>query len=103
MKNGMLFFLGIAIFGVLGCSLPFSQVPSGSGTALPSDIIRDVPRPPNAVFTFQTLLPVELALDVELYDSTAGATRSLAGAVIIATLRDIQGNVVYAGASPADI
>lgn len=100
MKNGMLLFLGIAIFGVLGCSLPYSQVPSGSGIALPSDAIRDVFRSPNAVFSFQTLLPVELALGVELYDSTAGATRSLAGAVIIATLRDIQGNVVYAGRVP---
>jgi len=97
MKNGVLLVLGIAIFGVLGCSLPYSQVPNGSGSALPSDAIRDVFRPPNAVFTFQTLLPVELALDVELYDSTGGATRSLAGAVIIATLRDIPGNVVYAG------
>jgi LruC domain-containing protein len=97
MKKAMLLIIGMAIFGVLGCSLPHSQVPNGSGAALPSDAIRDVFRPPTADFTFQTLLPVELVLDVELHDSTGGATRSLAGAVIIAALRDIQGNLVYEG------
>jgi LruC domain-containing protein len=67
---------------------------------LPLDDIRDILRSPAGNFTFQTLLPVELALDVGLYEPTDGSAQSLAGAVIIATLQDTKGNLVYAGRIP---
>jgi LruC domain-containing protein len=99
MKKTLVFLAAaIAALACVSCPLPLPLLPGVSGVApaLPVDIVRDVPRSTAGPFTYQTLLPVKLSLDVTLYDAAGTAVPS-AGVGVIATLLNQKGNVVYAG------
>lgn len=71
---------------------------SASLSVLPPDVVRDVAR--TAGFQFETLLPLELKLDVNLYDTTElqRAAATVAEDVpVYVTVTDQDGSVVFTG------
>ncbi|MCK7482237.1 MAG: hypothetical protein M0C28_37635 [Candidatus Moduliflexus flocculans] len=63
-------FIVPAVFlaALVGCPAPFSFVEAPGETALPSDGVNDSARTAARTFTFETLFPVDIELEVDLYD-----------------------------------
>jgi len=90
-------------------SNPWLSGGEGDSVYLPPDVIKDMTRSGSEPFQFETLLPVDLNMEIDLYElSTAGPSKSaldeisaLAGqAVVIIT--NSKGDVVYEGAVQPD-
>ncbi len=75
---------------------PWSNLSSGGTATLPPDQIYDTPRSFTGPFEFDTLLEVELNLNVTPSESNTDAAN------VIITLHDEQGNLVYTGRVPSD-
>jgi LruC domain-containing protein len=87
------------------CRMDTAFGPASSAAAeLPADKVLDVARSFEGAFEYETLLPVELNLTVELYRQPAvsGALERLAVAdqLIVVTLEDSAGQRLYAGSVP---
>ena len=87
------------------CRMDTAFGPASSAPAeLPADKVLDVARSYEGAFEYETLLPVELNLTVELYRQPAvsGALERLAVAdqLIVVTLEDSAGERLYAGSVP---
>ena len=112
MKKSAIFLAGLVLLLslVIGCSMPALLAGKTSGrVALPPDAIGDQMRSSSGEFTFETLLPVDLSIQVDLYqrDLSVQGSSALLGlapqeATVFATLTDSKGNQVYAGRLRAD-
>ena len=110
MKKAIAYSLVAAMLVLLvSCPNPLSQVPFNDAVSLPPDLVNDVPRSLSGPFTFETLLPVTLNLQVDLYAMAArakgpGSLQKLPAdaAAVIVDLRDTRGNTVYEGKVKAD-
>ncbi len=101
MKRNFILFVAFLFFAVLGgCQFP-SFVPQQASEEqnLPGDEIKDVPRSQTADFAFQTLLPVDLSLTVNLSGKKDSIT---AAPAVIVRLLNKNGSVVYTGKTKED-
>ncbi len=93
------------ILTLTGCPFPNIVLQpissSDSSIPLPSDEINDVIRAQSGAFAFETLLPVDLSLRVNLISKGSGS-KELPAATVIARILDSKGNVVYTGMVNAD-
>ena len=116
-KDYRIFFPIMLIVLVLtACQMPLENSASGelTGSAdyiLPPDTVEDAPRVFSGNFTYETLLPVKLDLSFELYDPDQAEGREAlsfddseegAAPKIYVTVKDQEGNLLYAGAVAAD-
>jgi LruC domain-containing protein len=96
-----------------GCPIPFASFDSGGNgagsgdTALSADQINDSLRSLAGDFTFETLLPVQVRLDIELYDTDAEGNilpepLPPGSADIHVSLTDTRGELLYSGKASAD-
>ena len=99
--------VAVLLVVMLACSLesPWNTQTSGGEAVLPPDTISDVSRS-YGEFTFETLLPVAVNLEVDLYAS-APASRSLEALsplehLILVTLKNSEGEVVFSGRVSGD-
>jgi LruC domain-containing protein len=100
MSRSSLWVLPLAVLLVSACSIGGQN---GSAT-IPADIVNDQLRSAAAEFAFQAIAPVELQLDVNLYDvsGSASSVASYASAVngdwpVYVSLVDPNGQVLYGG------
>ena len=72
MKRLSAFVVPALLLSVLvGCPGPFGFMHSPGETALPADFVNDSARSASGVFTFETLFPVRVELDIDLFDVDA--------------------------------
>ena len=93
----------VILLALLSCAMPnpFTSSPVGQ-PALPPDQISDSVRSTSGAFAFETLLPVDLDLQIDLYQWDPKSPSTLQSLptqeqTIIITLQDSKGNQVYAG------
>ena len=95
----------LAVLVFAGCQVPFFTTGQATDEAvfvLPSDSVRDVPRSFSGQFTFETLLPVELALDLVLYGrdddgNLVGDPLDPAAHSVTATVTTVSDRLLYKG------
>ena len=69
MKRKFVLPIVVILLAVLaGCPTPFSFLAPPAKAMLPADSINDITRPMARVFTFETLFPVQVELQIALYD-----------------------------------
>ena len=72
MKRLSAFVVSALLLAVLvGCPGPFGFMHSPGETALPADFVNDSARSASGVFTFETLFPVQVELEIDLFDVDA--------------------------------
>jgi len=83
---------------------PYFGAATGGAAVLPPDQINDIVRSYTGPFEFETVLPVNIELQVNLYESTSGTkgateltSLSPSAGAVTATIHDSVGNVVYKG------
>jgi LruC domain-containing protein len=90
-------------------SSPWLAGGEGDSVYLPPDVIKDTTRSGSEPFQFETLLPVDLNLEIDFYDlNTVGLDKAapeeisaIAGQAVV-VITDSKGNLVYEGAVQAD-
>ena len=101
----LIIFIIIAALIAAGCSGPLSSAGPGGGTggvALPKDLVTDTARSYSGEFTFETLLPVELRVKVDLYEKGSGPNGGTimlepGAAKVYIGLTNESGSAVYRG------
>jgi LruC domain-containing protein len=114
MKKLFAYMLPVMLLVLLaGCPIPFASFDSGGNgagsgdTALSADQINDSLRSLAGDFTFETLLPVQVRLEIELYDTDAEGNilpepLPPGSADIHVSLTDTRGELLYSGKASAD-
>jgi len=109
MKTARIFFVALGLLLLLtSCFLsnPWLNVDKSESALLPPDVINDTMRSFAGPFQYETLLPVDLKLEVAFFeqDPTGGDLREIDPESVkaVVVLSDSEGNVVYESSLQAD-
>lgn len=103
----LLIFAGCPLHNPIGSKNQTEEPAEANTFVLPADGISDTVRSLGGDFGFETLFPVNLSIDIDLYDPGAAALGAPAllpdGLVpVVVVLEDSDGNSIYSGVSDGD-